>query len=82
MPPCEIFPLSHFRINDFDDPTIRVAGGVDLVAIDHLPSMVPYESSKEFVDAMLPHLLAFDGTPVWKRALDLFEEKVRTVVGE
>lgn len=54
---------------------MRVAPHVDVIAIDHLPSLVPSESSKEFVDALLPHLLQFPASPVWEGALRLFEEK-------
>lgn len=39
------------------------------------------ESSKEFGDALLPHLLEFDETPVWSRAEELFEKKLIEVLG-
>ena len=50
----------------------------DVVAIDHLPSLVPRESSEEFAGALLPHLVALAGqlTPVWQRAQDLFDQKL------
>lgn len=62
----------------FTDPTIRVLGGekaVDIIAIDHLPSLVPLESSREFAGLMLPHMIDFNQTPVWHRASALFDEK-------
>eukprot|EP01128_Nolandella_sp_AFSM9_P012378 TRINITY_DN921_c0_g1_i1.p1 TRINITY_DN921_c0_g1~~TRINITY_DN921_c0_g1_i1.p1 ORF type:complete len:362 (+),score=81.30 TRINITY_DN921_c0_g1_i1:60-1145(+) len=68
--------------NDFDAPTTRLSEGIDVVCIDHLPSMVPHESSSEFVDALLPHLIEFETSDVFKRALAIFEEKVVSVVGE
>jgi saccharopine dehydrogenase (NAD+, L-lysine forming) len=55
-----------------------VLGGenpVDIIAIDHLPSLVPLESSREFAGLMLPHLVDFNKTPVWHRALELFDQK-------
>jgi len=67
-------------ITDFDDPCVRVAPGLDVIAIDHLPSLVPRESSKEFVDSLLPHLLEFPNTPVWTGALKLFNDKVSAIV--
>lgn len=59
---------------------MRVAPGLDVIAIDHLPSLVPSESSKEFVDALLPHLLQFPNSPVWDGALKLFEQKRDSLV--
>jgi saccharopine dehydrogenase (NAD+, L-lysine-forming) len=66
----------------FLEPTQRVVGGtlpVDVITIDHLPSLVPYESSKEFAEQLFPHLLKFNQTDVWSRALDLFHAKVASV---
>ena len=56
----------------------------DVVAIDHLPSLVPRESSEEFAGALLPHLgmLAPTLTPVWQRAQNLFEEKLEAATGK
>jgi saccharopine dehydrogenase (NAD+, L-lysine-forming) len=68
------------KITDFDEPAVRVARGLDVIAIDHLPSLVPRESSKEFVDSLLPHLLQFPNSPVWSGALKLFNDKVVAVV--
>jgi len=68
------------KITDFDDPSVRIAPNLDVIAIDHLPSMVPRESSKEFVDSLMPHLLQFPSGDVWVRALKLFHEKVAVIV--
>jgi saccharopine dehydrogenase (NAD+, L-lysine-forming) len=47
-------------------------------AIDHLPTLLPKESSIEFADDLLPHLLQLTtgDTPsdVWERALSLFKD--------
>eukprot|EP01087_Luapelamoeba_hula_P023203 TRINITY_DN848_c0_g1_i1.p1 TRINITY_DN848_c0_g1~~TRINITY_DN848_c0_g1_i1.p1 ORF type:complete len:406 (-),score=87.47 TRINITY_DN848_c0_g1_i1:221-1438(-) len=67
---------------EFGRPTLVLVPGTgnqrpfEVIAIDHLPSLVPYSSSKDFADQMIGHLLAFDSTPVWQRAVDLFEEKL------
>lgn len=66
----------------FEHPALRVLDGdppLDLVAIDHLPSMLPKESSEDFSKQLLPTLLQL-GAPdkgVWGRALDVFKEKSR-----
>lgn len=66
----------------FFDPIVRIRDGdkpVDVVAIDHLPSLIPVESSEGFSDDLTPHLLALissEQSPVWTGAEDLFKEKV------
>uniref|UniRef100_A0A6B2L7T4 Saccharopine dehydrogenase [NAD(+), L-lysine-forming] n=1 Tax=Arcella intermedia TaxID=1963864 RepID=A0A6B2L7T4_9EUKA len=68
----------------FLKPTLRATQGdnpLDVIAIDHLPSLVPAESSKEFDDALIEHLLAYPNTPVWTRAKDLFHQKTKEVLG-
>ena len=56
-----------------DDPPL------DLIAIDHLPSLLPVESSEEFSARLLPFLLALDrpAEGVWGRAAAVFEERLR-----
>jgi saccharopine dehydrogenase (NAD+, L-lysine-forming) len=69
----------------FLSPTVRVplaSGPLDVVSIDHLPSMIPRESSSDFSTDLLPSLLeladfaAGQPAPVWDRALALFNQKV------
>jgi saccharopine dehydrogenase (NAD+, L-lysine forming) len=55
---------------------------LDLVAIDHLPSLLPKESTEDFSSQLLPHLLDLDqdldrNSEVWKRAQSVFEEKLK-----
>ncbi|KAJ3018011.1 Saccharopine dehydrogenase [Thoreauomyces humboldtii] len=77
----------------FHEPTIRVdvPGGqpLDVITIDHLPSLVPREASEMFCDHLLPSLRLLklrrthldDGTRddpqarVWTDAEDLFRKK-------
>jgi saccharopine dehydrogenase (NAD+, L-lysine-forming) len=64
------------RITTFSDPVIRLDAGnlLDLTAIDHLPSLLPRESSEDFGEQLLPHLLALGSdSPVWSRARDLYQ---------
>lgn len=50
----------------------------DVVSIDHLPSLVPLESSREFAALLLPSLIALapERTPVWQRAEQLYKSKL------
>jgi saccharopine dehydrogenase (NAD+, L-lysine-forming) len=66
-------------------PTVRVpleSGPLDVVSIDHLPSMIPRESSTDFSNDLLPSLFDLAAyasgqpAPVWDRAVALFNQKV------
>jgi saccharopine dehydrogenase (NAD+, L-lysine forming) len=63
--PHNPIPLYPSTGTSFDDPVVRVhtsraedaaCDHVDVIAIDHLPSLVPSESSGEFSRAMMPYL--------------------------
>ena len=63
-----------------------------MITIDHLPTLLPVESSTRFSTDLLPSLLALadvrmhasgpahpaqvDAAPVWQRARELFEHKL------
>lgn len=66
---CSNFALPCTRLIDANPP-------LDLVAIDHLPSLLPAESSDDFSTQLLPSLLDIenDTAGVWCRAHDLFLE--------
>lgn len=64
----------------FDAPSLPIISGenpLDLIAIDHLPSMLPVEASEDFSDQLTNHLLGLDDTSkgVWPGAEQLFHEK-------
>jgi len=69
----------------FFNPTLRVLQNtegvlpVDVVSIDHLPSLVPLESSKEYATSLFPHLLTFPSTFPWENAARLFVEKTNSL---
>ena len=73
----------------FDKPTVPVtlpAGTqgppLSVISIDHLPSLLPRESSEMFSEALLPSLVQLKDRKtarVWKQAEDLFNEKVATL---
>ena len=73
-------PLPIYKdITTFEKPTTRLFEGenpLDLIAIDHLPSLLPKESSEDFCEQLLPHLLQLGNSPVWQRAEKIFEEKL------
>jgi saccharopine dehydrogenase (NAD+, L-lysine-forming) len=69
------------KCTSFSAPTLRIVDGenpLDLIAIDHLPSLLPVESSEDFCQQLLPHLLQLDNLAqgVWQRANKTFFSKV------
>jgi len=72
---CTSMDVPCIRIIETDDHNTVP---VDLVSIDHLPSLLPVESSTEFSNALLPHLLTLDNLAegVWQRAGNVFHNKL------
>ncbi|WDK11258.1 alanine dehydrogenase/PNT domain-containing protein [Colletotrichum graminicola] len=71
----------------FDKPTVPVEGfenpPLSVISIDHLPSLLPRESSEAFSNDLLPTLLNLKdwrNDPVWARAEKLFKDKVATTL--
>jgi saccharopine dehydrogenase (NAD+, L-lysine-forming) len=65
----------------FRQPTLRLIEAprpLDIIAIDHLPSMLPVEASEDFSRQLLPHLLQLDdaSNSVWSGAIDIFNAKI------
>ena len=60
----------------FSRPSLRLSDEpvLDLIAIDHLPSMLPKESSEDFSAQLLGALLELPDGRTWQRALELFED--------
>ena len=59
---------------------------VKLQAIDHLPSLLPMESSVEYSDALTPYLIDLlneDGSyqTTWVGAENIFSEKTKELLG-
>jgi len=63
----------------FNSPSIILenSGDVSLVAIDHLPSLLPKESSEDFCNQLMPTLKTIDNIEagVWNRAKQTFLQK-------
>lgn len=80
-------PVPVYTVNTtFSRPTIPVEGysnpPLNVISIDHLPSLLPREASEAFSQALLPSLLALKdrkGSRVWQQAEDLFNSKVGTL---
>ncbi|RMZ84138.1 hypothetical protein DV738_g538, partial [Chaetothyriales sp. CBS 135597] len=73
----------------FASPTLPVPGysnpPLHVISIDHLPSLLPRESSEAFSQALLPSLLTLKDrktTRVWQQAEDLFNNKVSELPAE
>lgn len=67
----------------FDLPVLSVlhpqSAPLDVIAIDHLPTLLPRESSEAFCTDLLPSLLQLKevaSARVWTDALDLFHKKM------
>jgi saccharopine dehydrogenase (NAD+, L-lysine forming) len=65
------------RCTSFDLPAQRLKSEpvLDLISIDHLPSMLPKESSEDYSLQLLQALLQLPDGPTWQGALQVFEEK-------
>ena len=84
-PSSDFNPLPLYReCTDFANPCLRLAEAprvLDLIAIDHLPSLLPAESSDDFSTQLPPSLLDLpeDTKGVWRRAHDLFLDKSHAI---
>lgn len=72
------------RTTTFNDPIIRVLDEklpLDVTAIDHLPSMLPLESSTDYSNQLTPVLLTLDKPTkdVWGRALEQYNKNIARI---
>ena len=77
-PDSDFSPIKVYdRTTTWDAPALRVADQplLDVTAIDNLPSMLPAESSADFAEQLLPHLLTLHALDkgVWAGAQDWFK---------
>ncbi|MFI6252321.1 saccharopine dehydrogenase [Streptomyces sp. NPDC051016] len=66
---CNVLPFND-RITTWEQPVRRLPG-LDVIAIDNLPSLLPAEAGRSFSADLLPHLLDL-GSPPWERCLRTF----------
>ncbi|TPH17285.1 saccharopine dehydrogenase [Litorilituus lipolyticus] len=64
----------------FKSPCLSLIQGdspLDMIAIDHLPSLLPKESSEDYGEQLVKHLLTLNDQSqgVWPKALSLFNDK-------
>ena len=54
---------------------------LDVIAIDHLPTLLPREASESFCKDLLPYLLqlrtGIKENPVWADAEALYDQKIK-----
>lgn len=71
------------RVTDWDHPVLRVATQppLDVMAIDNLPSLLPYESSVDYAGQLLPVLHGLDRLDqgAWGRAKALFDRHIARI---
>src|SRR5688572_26264617 len=48
---------------------------LDVIAIDHLPTVVPLETSRDFSKSFVNHLLQFETSNMWNRCRQIFTDK-------
>lgn len=78
--PCNPLPI-YPDITTIDRPTFRLDTKelLEVTAIDHLPSLLPRESTEEYVEQLLPHIInllsgEIENSP-WERSLEWFYRK-------
>jgi len=57
----------------WEEPYIELADGLELTAIDNLPSMLPREASEDFSEQLLPTLLTYPDSVPWQNAKAVFD---------
>ncbi|MDC1175555.1 saccharopine dehydrogenase [Bacteriovoracaceae bacterium] len=82
-PTGEFNPLPFYsQCTTMDQPAISIDTGkrFDITAIDHLPSLLPRESSEDFADQLFPHLRTLLSGKIsnspWERSLELFYKNI------
>ncbi|KAG8807188.1 Saccharopine dehydrogenase [Serendipita sp. 399] len=84
-------PIPVYSINTtFDNPTVEVpvpenSTPLCVISIDHLPTLLPRESSEQFSNDLLPTLLKYpnrDTERTWTDAEKLFREKLGAAEAE
>jgi len=80
-PDSKFSPIKVYnKTTSWRSPSIRVQNNppLDVVAIDNLPSILPFEASKDYAGQLLPtlNMLTDITTGVWARAKELFEEAI------
>lgn len=83
-PSSDFSPIKLYdRVTTWAEPTLRAVQDppLDIMAIDNLPSLLPLESSEDFADQLLPHLLALPQLDqgVWGRAHTTYQSALKSL---
>lgn len=60
----------------WDAPFVDLGNGVELTAIDNLPSLLPREASEDFSSQLIKSLLVYPDGPEWHAARAVFDNAV------
>ncbi len=59
-PNSELNPIPIYEeITSWENPTVEAVGGIKIIAVDNLPSVLPRESSEDFAEQLFPHFLEY-----------------------
>ena len=59
-PNSELNPIPIYdKITSWETPTVEVGNGLNIIAVDNLPSVLPKESSEDFAEQLFPHLYEY-----------------------
>lgn len=79
-PTGDLNPIPLYKeITSWEKPLHQVSGfpKLEIISIDNLPSLLPRESSEDFGEQLLPHLINLmkegKSSPVWKSSHDVFQ---------
>ncbi len=70
-------------ITSWERPFTKTDQDIEILAVDNLPSLLPKESSEDFSQQLLPHLIDFiqsEDAPVWKQAREIYKEAIKRVL--
>lgn len=84
--PIPVYDSITYMTAPFVQAKYSEAYPVHVQAIDHLPTLLPKESSEEFAEQLFPHILQLCSeeqiSPVWQKASDLYKKISAEVVGK
>ncbi|MDC1174059.1 saccharopine dehydrogenase [Bacteriovoracaceae bacterium] len=80
-PTGELNPIPIYdKITSWDNPILKINESLDVISVDNLPSVLPKESSEDYSDQLLPHLIELNEKEsfpeVWRNSLETFENKL------
>jgi saccharopine dehydrogenase (NAD+, L-lysine-forming) len=78
--PANPFPIYNTS-TDLKHPVLEIQYGknsLSIISIDHLPTLIPSESSSEFSSALIKYMNDLQ-SPVWARAESLYQEMVSRI---